>query len=484
MASLQIIINLKIQWPMPRNRSCFLAVIFLFPILALYGQKDATVLDFKEYLGYVKKFHPVAKQANLTLAIGQANLMKARGAFDPKIEVDYDRKEFKGTEYWDRLNTTFKIPTWFGIELKGNFEQTQGDFLNRAESLPRDGLYSAGVSMSLGQGFWINKRMASVRQAKFFKEQSRTDQDVLVNEVLYKASLAYFDWLRAYQDTQIFTDFLENAEVRFQGIKQRAQVGDIAAIDTVEAKITVQNRALSLEQAKVKLMKKSLELSNFLWVNDVPVELQPQVIPDVNVEEDIDTTLEIMGRPLDSFALENHPKVKSLQYKVDGLLVEKRLKGNKLLPKLDVEYNFLTEDPQNINSLVTDQYKGGVSFRFPLFLRKERGDLKLAKFKLRDAEYERDNAQVEIQNKITAIYRELESYTIQNELIDNIVGDYTILLKAEERKFSFGESSLFLINSREGKLIDAYLKQNEVQNKFFYIKAVLFKNLAINPLNL
>ncbi|MGX1928448.1 TolC family protein [Flagellimonas sp. 2504JD4-2] len=466
---------------MPRKNRKLLLVIFVLVGLSVYGQNDSLVLGFKEYLGYVKKYHPTAKQANLTLAIGQANLMKARGGFDPKIEVDYDRKEFKGTEYWDRLNTTFKIPTWFGIELKGNFEQNQGDFINSAETVPSNGLYSAGVSMSLGQGFWINERMAALRQAKFFREQSRADQDILVNKVLYEASLAYFDWLRAYQDTKIFADFLRNANIRFQGIKQSAIAGDIAAIDTVETKITVQNRALSLEQAKVKLMKKSLELSNFLWINDVPVELQPGVVPDIQVETDIDATLEIMEKPLDSFVLENHPKIRSLQYKVDGLVVNKRLKGNKLLPKLDVEYNFLTESPELINSFVTEEFKGGLTFRFPLFLRKERGDLKLAKFKLRDAEFERDNAQVEIQNKVIGIYRELDSYTTQNGLIANIVQDYETLLTAEERKFSFGESSVFLINSREGKLIDANLKQNEVQNKFFHAKAMLFKTLAINP---
>jgi len=117
-------------------------------------------------------------------------------------------------------------------------------------------------------------------------------------------------------------------------------------------------------------------------------------------------------------------------------------------------------------------------------LRKERGDLKLAKFKLQDAQFERDNAEVQIQNKVLAIYRELDSYVVQNELIDNIVTDYNTLLSAEERKFSFGESSLFLINSRESKLIDAELKQNEVQNKFFKTKANLFKSLAVNPQNL
>ena len=203
--------------------------------------------------------------------------------------------------------------------------------------------------------------------------------------------------------------------------------------------------------------------------------------PDFDLDVDIDTTLEIEGVPLDSFSLQNHPKIMSLEYKIEGLEVDKRLKANKLLPKLDVEYNFITETPELINSFITENYKGGLTFQLPLFLRKERGDLKLAKFKLQDAELERDNAQLEIQNKVIALYNELDSYTRQNQLIGDIVKDYSTLLSGEERKFSFGESSLFLINSRESKLIDAYLKQNEMQNKFYYTKAQLFKSLAINP---
>ncbi|UJH66171.1 TolC family protein [Allomuricauda sp. SCSIO 65647] len=462
----------------------YLVTLFFLVCTAVLAQQDTLVLNFNEYLGYVKKYHPVAKQAQLAISIGQANLMRARGGFDPKIEVDYERKEFKGTEYWDRLNATFKIPTYFGVELKGNFEQNQGDFISSDETVPTDGLYSAGVSMSLGQGFWINERMATLRMAKFFREQSIADQDLLVNEVLFDASLAYFDWLQAYKDAQVFRNFLENATIRFEGVRQSALAGDIATIDTVEAKIAVQNRALSLEQAKVRLVQKSLELSNFLWIEDVPVELQSNVIPDVDMDNEIDATLEIMGKPLDSFTLENHPKLRSLNFKIEGLTVDKRLKANKLLPKIDVEYNFLTETPDQINSFETQEYKGGVSFRFPLFLRKERGDLKLAKFKLQDAQFELDNAEIEIQNKVLAIYNELDSFNEQNRLINDIVTDYGTLLSAEERKFSFGESSLFLINSRESKLIDAELKQNEVQNKYFTTKAKLFKSLAINPQNL
>ena len=213
----------------------------------------------------------------------------------------------------------------------------------------------------------------------------------------------------------------------------------------------------------------------------MPVELQPNIRPNLEPELDINSTLGIDGVPLDSFTMETHPKLMSLDYKIEGLTVDKRLKANKMLPKLKAEYNFITETPELMNSFVTGNYKAGLSFQMPIFLRKERGDLKLAKFKLRDAEYERDNAQVEIRNKLIAIYGELDSFTEQNRLIKAIVNDYSTMLDAEERKFSFGESSMFLINSREGKLIDAYLKQNEIQNKFFYAKAMLFKSLAINP---
>tara|TARA_R110002051_G_scaffold143507_3_gene216428 strand:+ start:9428 stop:10834 length:1407 start_codon:yes stop_codon:yes gene_type:complete len=466
-------------------RKITLLFYFLFCFIVNAQNADSVQLNFKEYLGYVKKYHPIAKQAEMVLSVGQANLMKARGGFDPKVSVDYTTKEFKGTEYYVLLNTTFKIPTWYGVELKGNFEQYSGEYLNSERNVPENGLYSAGVSLSLGRGSWINDRMATVKKAKFFREQSNADRDLLVNQIIFDASLAYFNWLQAYRNSEVFNDFLSNAKVRLKGVSRSALAGEIAAIDTVEAKIAVQNRALEMEQAKVILQNARLALSNYLWMGeDIPVELQPYVIPDITLDVEIDQALEILGKPLDSFSLANHPKLKSLGYKIDGLEVDKRLKTNKLLPKIDVQYNFISDSPDSFESFETQNYKGGLNFELPLFLRKERGDLKLAKLKLRDAQFEMDNAEVQIQNKILAIYNELESFDNQNQLIDDIVLSYRALLAAEERKFSFGESSLFLINSRESKLIDAVLKQNQVENKYLTAKAKLFNSLAVNPENL
>ncbi|WP_179376738.1 TolC family protein [Winogradskyella wichelsiae] len=440
------------------------------------------VLRFDEYLGYVKKFHPIVKQAELIIDESQAKLMKSRGAFDPKIEVDYSQKKFKNTDYYDKLNGTFKIPTWFGVEVKAAFDDNSGYYLNPESNVPDNGLYSAGVSVPLGQGLWINSRMAALKQAKLYRKQAELDRDVYVNTILYDAALVYFKWLQAYNELKLFENILINAELRYTGIEKGVEVGENAEIEATEARIAVNNRKLSLEQSKVKLMKTALELSNFLWLeNNVPVELQPDMVPDVHTESIVDAAFNINKLRTQDVILDEHPKMLSLNYKLEGLDVERRLKANKLLPKINADYNFLTEAPEVTQTFNTADYKGGLTVSFPLFLRKERGDLKLAKLKQQDTQFEIDATRVNLQNKISALKQELESYSIQNEITNEMVFDYERMLQAEERKFQLGESSLFLVNSRESKLIDGQLKAIAIQNKFFNTKAKLFNSLSVNP---
>ena len=105
-------------------------VSLLSLLLFQIGNAQEDVLSFSEYLGYIKTYHPIVKQANLLISESEAKLLKARGAFDPKLEVNHQQKEFKNATYFDRLNSSFKIPTWYGLALKGNFEQNTGVNLN------------------------------------------------------------------------------------------------------------------------------------------------------------------------------------------------------------------------------------------------------------------------------------------------------------------------------------------------------------------
>jgi outer membrane protein TolC len=130
--------------------------------------------------------------------------------------------------------------------------------------------------------------------------------------------------------------------------------------------------------------------------------------------------------------------------------------------------------------LIVDNFKAGVNFQLPLFLRKERGDLKLAKIKLQETQFENEVAKVTIKNQVSAVQQELSSFVTQTNFINGIVRDYTTLLNAEDRKFFMGESSLFLVNSRESKLIESKLKAIDIQNLFLKTKSKLFKAAVIS----
>lgn len=438
-------------------------------------------LGFTEYLAYVKQYHPVVRQAQLHLEKGEAELLRARGAFDPKLEVDYDRKKFKGSEYYELLNSTFKIPTWYGLELKAGFEQNDGLYLNPQRTVPPEGLFSAGITLSAAQGLIMDKRRAALRSAQALKDQTAAEMELMVSEILYEASVAYLEWARLHQQLEVYNGFVDNAQRRFQGISRSAATGEIAAIDTVEAGIALQDRLLQLEQTKIKLLKQRLEVSNFLWLeNNVPVELQTEIRPDYILFED-----EIPGEDIEfllpGYTLEEHPKIQAMESKIEALRIQRRLKINNLLPKVDLEYNFLTPDGDQIGTYDTSNYKAGLKFSFPLFLRKERGEVKLANYKLEDASLEVDLSRRKIENKIDGLLQELESYIRQIKISEEMVENYEQLLAAEERKFSFGESSLFLIISRESKLIDAKLKQNELLTKFMIVKAEFYRSLGSFP---
>ncbi len=222
-----------------------------------------------------------------------------------------------------------------------------------------------------------------------------------------------------------------------------------------------------------------LVVSNFLWVQDVPVELQEQVSPVLPQQEILRQSLQIDEILQVEAFLEQHPKLRSLDAKISSLQVDRSLKKNKLLPKINLEYNFISPEFDNFSGYNTQEYKGGLSLSYPIFTRKERGNVRLAEQKLQSTRFERMSETLTLKNKLNAVQAEITSLDKQTALIKDIVNDYKTLVKAEERKFFLGESSLFLINSREQKLIDAELKENTVLIKQITAIANLYRVLGL-----
>jgi len=456
----------------------FYIFIFICSSFSLLAQNLPTEFTYNEFLGYVKKYHPLVKQADLKLNEAQANLMQARGAFDPKIEVDFSEKQFKDSEYYSILNSSFKIPTWYGIELKAGFDNSEGIYVNPENTLPNSGLTSFGISVPVGQGLFINQRMADLRKAKIARNLNVAERNLQAVEVIYEASVSYVNWKRSFDEVKLYETYLENALIRYNGVSKLIEEGDKPAIDSVEAGIAVKTRRLNLEDAKLKLTKAKLELSNYLWLeNNIPLELNDNLFPEATLSKTIKEVLQI--NELGTIDLDNHPKIQALDAKINMLKVDRKLKGNALLPKLDLSYNYLSE-PSYIDNYRFEDYKIGVNFTFPIFLRKERGSLKLADLKIQDSEFGLQFERKNLENKIKAQQQEIVSLEKQQDYNDKLVKDFTTLLNAEDRLFEMGESSLFVINSRENSLVSSQINEIALENRYLNAIISLFRTLA-NP---
>ena len=257
------------------------------------------------------------------------------------------------------------------------------------------------------------------------------------------------------------------AEFRLNGVKQEAQLGDKPAIDTLEAGIQLQNRQLALQEALLNFQNASAKLGIFLWQDgQMPLELQESTIPVDRSTVQIETSEDRLLDRIDSMVA-YHPYLQQYRFKIDELKIDRRLKRENLKPQLDLKYNALNQVVGNnpFADLSINNYDWGLQFSIPIPLRKERGAIKLAKLKIQDAELDVVNQQAKIGYSVNASINEWNTTRSQTILYQQNVSDYLGLLNGERDKFEAGESSLFMINSRELGYINSQVKYLESLTK-------------------
>lgn len=465
--------------------------LLFFSLLVQFGlaqtQDSVSVLSIDDFYGLVLQNHPVVRQAALLEASAQQEIRLARGSFDPKLNSNYDYKTLKGSEYWDQWDHELKVPVWFNTDLKVQYQKAYGQYLGEDFENTENGLLAIGVSVPIGQGMFIDQRRASLRQAQLMVDMAEAERIKMINKILLSAAKDYWDWYLKYAEYEIRIEALELAQFRLSGIVESVLNGDKAPIDSVEAEITKQNRDIEMQQARIAFMNAGLILSNHLWSPDnEPVELGERVIPSISIGNEFLTTQEL--QLLLDIARDQHPELRKINAKYSQYEIEQRLNREMLKPQLNLNYNFLRQEGANNSGnefLFDDNYKFGLEFAFPLLLRKERAKLAKTNIKLMDVSLERNRLRREILNDIRTSYNQLINTTDMVVLQQAMVANYEVLVAGEMMKFNNGESSLFLVNSRESKLIEARskllkLNVNYEKEKAFLMWSAGTSNLGID----
>ena len=439
-------------------------LLFLLLSSASLLAQEVQKLSFEDYMKWVQDFHPISIQANLNLRLGQMEVRKARGGFDPMLYGNLDKKEFNQSTYFEKREAGVLVPTWMGVELMGNFEQNSGAYLNSERNVPTNGLLSAGAAVNLGQGLLLDDRRATLQKAKLYEQATAVERLNFRNELNLQATAAYWKWAAAYENKLVLEEGVKLAEVRFNGIKRSYELGDQAAIDTVEALSQLLNRQYRLQLADITFFENTQVLNTYLW-NDSgePMLLDSAIIPQalsqfLNPAPEAEELRTLVGR---------HPELLLTDFDLASLNVEKRLRTQELLPVVKLKYNFLTENLADArpSPLFENNYKWGVTVYTPLFLRRTRGELGSTIAKLEIKQTGRNLKEQQLRTKLEA---ELNSWNVLNKQVRTLaenVKSLEALLTGETRRFEIGESSLFLVNAREVAVFDARVTLNELSSR-------------------
>lgn len=441
--------------------------------LGLLGQEaDSLTLSLSDVLALAKKHHPIVQQAMLQDEFAEAELKAAKGTLDPKLQSGYQLKELKGTTYYDKFYNALKVPLWFPIDPKVEVYHHEGDFLNPESQIKRKDNWqvAAGVSIPIGQGLFIDERRNQIKQARIFGDLASAEKLKLLNKTYFTIAKAYWEWYMAYEKAKLYTNSLQIAEEILRRTRLDYGYGEAAVIDTIQALISYQSQQVAYEKAKQALGQSRLSLSLHLWGEDLlPLELASGTRPSAEANTDYIPTPEHLDS-LAQWGIAHHPEVKKLEAKLAQLDVERKWNMEMLKPEINLSYS-LIDAPVNPDREFTtpkwdEDFKLGMDFYFPLFLRKERGKLQKTRTYIESYEYDLLIKKQEINNTIRATYLALVTNQQLAMQYQAMAANYSRLLDAEILNLQLGESDLFKLNIQQEKYLNAQIKYIEALGKY------------------
>ncbi|MBL7725453.1 MAG: TolC family protein [Chitinophagaceae bacterium] len=442
-----------------------------------FSQAPEKKLSPQQVMEIVKQFHPVAKQADIFIEKAKVDVTIAKGLFDPVLKNELAQKTFDGTDYYLYNRPELSIPTWFGVEVNTGLEKLSGSRTSPEETVGETSYF--GISIPLAKNLLMDKRRAALQSAKIYRTASEAEKRNMLNDLLLNAMKSYWNWAQQYQVYKILSDAVTVNEKRVQFVRTAFQLGDRPAIDTTEALTQLQNFELLQSQAWLDFQNARLDLSVYLWTADTkPFDLPETIRPDADLQTiNLNAATIPDLNSLLSSARINHPELVLYNYKLDVLGIDKKLKFQELLPVVNFKYNQLGKGYDVLKTatgpLFENNFQYGLTLGIPLRLSQGRGEYRKAKLKITETRLQQSQKQLQIENKVKSYYNELVTLKSQIVLQEKAYKNYYALQRGEEIRFQAGESSLFLINVRENKTLEALQKLQELKAKFFKTENLL-----------
>ncbi len=458
-----------------------LSVIFLFAsaVNAQINSNDSVgILSIKDLFYQIERYHPLFQIANIQELYGNVNRTKALSKFEPSLNYDSKEKTFDGKSYYNQSYFEIESNTPTPISFSAGLENNSGAFLNNESYTPSSGLGYIGVQVPLLKNLITDQRRTLLKQSKIFIDQSAFQKKSMVQSLYLDIWKGYIHWYINYKQTESLQKALELSNQRLDAIKKVFISGGCSGFDTLEISVQQQQFKARLIDNEILTLKSKILLNAHLWTVSekkeiVPLSFRPEIKPNNSFFEYLDPLIQGINI---SNSLLSQPELMISQKKLDNIGLDLKLKRNYLLPKLDLKYQYLNTGFQTFPT-PNNNSRFGISFASPLFFIGPRADYKETQYKFLEAQMSLKFKQREIEQKLMALTKQVETYKQIYEMLKQVEAGYFQLYQMEIQKFSSGEGTIFLLNSREARYWEANMKTIEHYGKLLNAMVEL---LAVN----
>ncbi|MEZ4329687.1 MAG: TolC family protein [Polyangiales bacterium] len=448
----------------PARRCAWLPAWLTAAFVALCSQEGRAQseadgpLTVEHVLQSTVEHHPSVSAALANESVAEAELLRARGAFDPTLSV---RGALTQGGYYElrRADAELRAPTpWLGAEFWARYRYGQGvDGEARYPTYYSDqtldrGELRVGVRVPLLRDRQTDERRAGRERAELGVAAAGHTRALALIELERRAAAAYWSWVAAGRAEQVCRELLSLAEERLDAVTQRAAAGLIPEVEALEAERSVLSRGDCVIQARRGVEAASLVLGLFVR-NAAGAPAPPSAMR-------LPAALPVPDAPVDAEAaaervLACHPRLAAKRAQVEQLRVARDLAQARRLPRLDAQAQLSRDFGEGATSLPGTVFELGLQLSVPLALREARGQLAAAEARVTAAEQELRLMEDELRAELGDIESAYRAAHERHALLARLSETTARLAEAERRRFELGATSLLVVNMREQAVGDA-----------------------------
>lgn len=442
-------------------------VLALILLVASAPARAATPVSLEDVLGSSRDHFPRVQSAVAEILAQQGRVTEALGAFDLALEQE---SLIWADGYYDGLSTDSKIVKPVGpanAKLFAGYRVSNDDFpIYQQELVTNDGgEFNLGVVFSLWRDRATDARRVALDNARLGVREAQIELRLARLMTQRNAARAYWRWLAAGRELLVYRQLAMLAEQRMEGLDQRVEAGDVAAIFVVENRQNLLRRQALVTTAERDFRLAAIELSLYLRDSDGrPRQALETELPEAFPEPE--STIEEPSTIVDT-VLARRPELALID--VDRARGENslRLAENQLKPRVDV--GFKAARDLGDGSPTRDGFEAivDVTISIPLERRRALGQANRARADLRRLEFDRQLQGERLANELEKLGVAIDAARRFVDITRDEATQAEIMERAERRRFKAGASDFFVVNLREERSADARLRNLQATLGYF-----------------